>query len=99
MMSTAFAIHTIYHHQFIEMHSIGSGTDISLHPHSYSYLIELIWILYFFIWTIGIAVSRVYLGFHYFQDILVGWLVGLVVGTLTELFAQYSWLTIGSQYD
>ena len=25
MMSTAFAIHTIYHHQFIEMHTFGYG--------------------------------------------------------------------------
>lgn len=99
MMSTAFAIHTIYHHQFIEMHTVGSGNFHYSHSYSHSYPhLEMIWIAYFVVWTVCIAVSRVYLGFHYFQDILVGWLVGLVVGTLTELFAQYSWVTIGSRY-
>lgn len=39
------------------------------------------------VWSFSIALSRIYLGAHYVQDIVAGWIVGVIYGViLTQLF-------------
>ena len=47
---------------------------------------NLIWFILLFAWAILVGFSRVALRLHYFSDIVVGWLIGALSGTLALKF-------------
>jgi membrane-associated phospholipid phosphatase len=44
------------------------------------------WILFVVGWSLTIGVSRVYLGFHTFQDVFVGWTFGFIWSYFMEFY-------------
>jgi len=46
----------------------------------------ILWISYVLVWSISISLSRVYLGYHTFQDIVVGWTTGIMWFFIMEFY-------------
>lgn len=44
-----------------------------------SILFFSLWFFAFAIWTLSVSLSRVYLGAHSFQDIFIGWIMGILI--------------------
>jgi len=65
---------------------------IALHQitkyHHYEWTILIGWFLFVVFWTFSISLSRVYMGAHTFQDIVLGGIIGSIYGLLLSLVLE-----------
>lgn len=54
-------------------------------------------VLLLFVWAILVGISRILLSLHYFSDVIVGWLIGLLSGWLAILLFPV-FVRLGSQF-
>lgn len=90
VLSVCFSVYLAYFFLFHERH-VDKGV-----------FYVVFWILFVFIWTIPICISRVYLGAHYFQvqsfppvdllnvkDVVLGWILGIVIGIAVIFLSEF----------
>ncbi len=51
-------------------------------------ILKYIFILFFILIWLAISISRVYLGVHYFSDVFMGVIIGLLVSSLSTMFFE-----------
>jgi len=72
LLSASLSIHTALHH-------------VSNYDHHQSVLFILAWFVFVVVYTLGISLSRVYMGAHYFQDIVIGGVIGMAFGLILSI--------------
>jgi len=56
----------------------------------YDWTLLIGWFLFVLFWTISISLSRVYMGAHTFQDIVLGGIIGTIFGLLLSIVLEIS---------